>query len=345
VPTFHWKLKEAGMAQEKVTNAVTTQLNGAINNSVTTITVDSTTGWPSAGSRFRLKIDDEILTCTNYSGLSVSVIRGEEGTTAASHLDNAEVKNILTAQGLRQSICSYGVSNSMLDTYTRAFIAGEQIDCGSDLSFGLGQYVNLYAAYVIAIGSHHTAQNQLCICLGAQTISRFDGALVFASGNHDYQGANTWGPGTAQTHKITLTAQVSASSGGYLARTADVKTIHLPLKRTAVYDIVAMAVSAAGAVSVWRWRFTYQRNAAGDGGDIIGTILDDIGSTVGWAMNTAPSMYAGNELSATLSLEHLGSSNDLVLYFVNNDATHAARVVAEVDVLELYVDWSDGGYY
>ena len=74
-----------------VVPSVANQLNGAINNSVTTITVDSTTGFPATG---RIDIDTELIT---YTGVTPTTFtgcgRGANGSTAASHLDNAVVTN------------------------------------------------------------------------------------------------------------------------------------------------------------------------------------------------------------------------------------------------------------
>lgn len=67
-----------------------TLLNGAINDSVTTITVDSTTGFKTGGGSFRINselIDYTGVTATTFTGCT----RGQHGTTAASHLDNAPV--------------------------------------------------------------------------------------------------------------------------------------------------------------------------------------------------------------------------------------------------------------
>lgn len=66
-----------------------TQLNGAINNSVTTILVDSTTGFPTAGL---ISIESEVIaytgtTATEFTGCT----RGFDGTTAASHVDDSFV--------------------------------------------------------------------------------------------------------------------------------------------------------------------------------------------------------------------------------------------------------------
>jgi hypothetical protein len=71
--------------------SVANQLNGAINNSITTITVDSTTSFPATG---RIDIDTELITYTGLTGTTFTgCTRGANGTTAASHSDNAIVTN------------------------------------------------------------------------------------------------------------------------------------------------------------------------------------------------------------------------------------------------------------
>ena len=67
-------------------------LNGALNNSDTTITVKSTTDFPTSAA---FKIDDEIIT---YSGKTATTFtgctRGTNGSTAATHDDDAEVLEV-----------------------------------------------------------------------------------------------------------------------------------------------------------------------------------------------------------------------------------------------------------
>lgn len=64
-------------------------LNGAINTSVTTITVDSTTGFSSTGTIY---IESEQVTYTGVSSTTFTgCTRGANSTTAASHSDNVRV--------------------------------------------------------------------------------------------------------------------------------------------------------------------------------------------------------------------------------------------------------------
>jgi hypothetical protein len=77
------------------------QLNGAIDNSVTTIVVDSTTGFPAAGT---ILIDSELITYTAKTATDFTgCVRGASGTTAVSHLDNAIVFDASTFTGWGQA--------------------------------------------------------------------------------------------------------------------------------------------------------------------------------------------------------------------------------------------------
>lgn len=64
-------------------NLLTTTLSGNINSAVTTITLASTTGFPTAGG---VTIDNEVIFYTGISGAQLTgCTRGADGTTAASH--------------------------------------------------------------------------------------------------------------------------------------------------------------------------------------------------------------------------------------------------------------------
>lgn len=86
---------------ELLNNAVSTTLNGSINNSVTTVTVTTGSVFPSTGN-FRVKVEDEIMLCTARSTNDLTVVRGHEGTTAASHASASGINAILTAGSLNR---------------------------------------------------------------------------------------------------------------------------------------------------------------------------------------------------------------------------------------------------
>ena len=87
-PAYGWG---TGLFGGIVIPSVATTLNGAINNSVTTITVTSATAFPSVGT---IDIDTELITYTSKSATQfLGCTRGANGTTAASHLTAATVTN------------------------------------------------------------------------------------------------------------------------------------------------------------------------------------------------------------------------------------------------------------
>ncbi len=105
---------------EQFKTLASTQLDGAINDSVTTITVDSAMGF--TGGNFRIHIDDEIMKVTAVSGLDFTVTRAQEGTTAASHSDAATVRHILTAG----AIADHDQNDLVIrDTYANRPTAGK----------------------------------------------------------------------------------------------------------------------------------------------------------------------------------------------------------------------------
>lgn len=76
-------------------NLLQTTLSGNINNSVTTITLASSTGFPTAGA---VTIDNEVIFYTGVSGANLTgCVRGSDGTTAASHNSGVPVGATIVA--------------------------------------------------------------------------------------------------------------------------------------------------------------------------------------------------------------------------------------------------------
>lgn len=86
---------------EVLVNTVTAILNMAngLDHTVTTVTVDDGTVFPSADS-FRVAIDDEIIYVNSRTGNDLTVVRGQENTPAMAHIDGSEVVSVLTAGAL-----------------------------------------------------------------------------------------------------------------------------------------------------------------------------------------------------------------------------------------------------
>lgn len=88
-------------AREQFANEAADVLNGAIDASQTSITVVDGSEFPSSGN-FRVRIENEILICTARSTNTLTVQRGQEGTTGASHSDSSVVTHILTSNSFAQ---------------------------------------------------------------------------------------------------------------------------------------------------------------------------------------------------------------------------------------------------
>lgn len=101
-------------AQERITNNSQTTLLGDITNSATSITVNTSTGFPTTGT-FHAILDAEIVKVTAISGTTWTISRGEESSTATTHNDGTIIRLIVTAASLR-SLQDYAVDQGRLTT-------------------------------------------------------------------------------------------------------------------------------------------------------------------------------------------------------------------------------------
>lgn len=84
---------------EQYANVPSTTLNSSATSGATSISVASGAVFPSSGN-FALKCESEIMICTTRSGNTLTVIRGQEGTSAASHISGTTIISPLTARSL-----------------------------------------------------------------------------------------------------------------------------------------------------------------------------------------------------------------------------------------------------
>lgn len=93
------------MTVELFANSASSTLNGAIDNVQTTLVVTSASLFPAAVaglSQFRLLCETELMLVTLVAGTTFTIVRGIEGTTAASHADTTAVYCIVTQGALQQ---------------------------------------------------------------------------------------------------------------------------------------------------------------------------------------------------------------------------------------------------
>lgn len=154
---------------ERYANNPASTLNGAINNSVTTLVVTSATGF-STQPNFRLLIDSEYLLVTAVAGASFTVTRGIEGSTAASHSNGAAVTQLLTAGGLQQLMTDH---TSATDPHSGKYPTLSTVTTKGDLTPATGNA----AVGRLAVG----ADNLPLVADSAQTTGlRYGGAVSVA---------------------------------------------------------------------------------------------------------------------------------------------------------------------
>ena len=91
-----------------------TTLTSSVTNSSTSIVVAATTGYPTSYP-FILALDyntsaEELVAVTNASGLTLTVTRAYNGTTAQAHAVGAVVRHVITAQDLTDAQTHYGTT-------------------------------------------------------------------------------------------------------------------------------------------------------------------------------------------------------------------------------------------
>ena len=87
--------------REQILNLGATTLSAGINNSTTSVSVTSGAVFPSTGN-FRVRVGSEIMLVTARSTNTLTVVRGYEGTTAASHSSGDAITLVLTSGGLNR---------------------------------------------------------------------------------------------------------------------------------------------------------------------------------------------------------------------------------------------------
>jgi hypothetical protein len=91
------------LAEQYANNAQTTLSGngGSITSSATSMIVASASAFPTTG-QFRVIVDSEIMLVTAVSGTTFTITRAQEGTSAASHNDGANVTQILTRDAMKR---------------------------------------------------------------------------------------------------------------------------------------------------------------------------------------------------------------------------------------------------
>ena len=128
-------------------NNAQTTLNGAINDTTTTVVVTDGSALPSASGStyFVITVDNEIMLVTNKATNTLTVTRGYEGTTAASHSSGANVYNRFTSttyQNLADAVMA--VQGMPFKQYVKVATTGNITLSGEQTIDGVAVYASDY---------------------------------------------------------------------------------------------------------------------------------------------------------------------------------------------------------
>lgn len=149
--------------------AQATTLTALISDTDTTIPVAGTTGFPAAPFLVCLEMDtafQEVVLVTAVSGLSLTVVRGYDSTTAVAHTAGATVTHTHSAIDFRDSRTHEG-SNSGVHGVTGAVVGttDTQAVTNKDVSDGSNKFPAQLVYRLVAVGGVYPARPANAVCV------------------------------------------------------------------------------------------------------------------------------------------------------------------------------------
>jgi hypothetical protein len=159
--------------------AVDTTLTGGVNASATSITVASTSGFP-ASYPYTLALDydtasEELVNVTAAAGTTLTIVRGQDGTSGTTHDAGAAVKHVISARDLREpqehiaaSTGVHGVTGSVVGTTDTQTLTNKTLTTPT------------IASFVNATHDHSSSANAgaINVALNSQTGTAYTAALT-----------------------------------------------------------------------------------------------------------------------------------------------------------------------
>lgn len=173
---------------EQTQNTARSNLTSSATSGDTTLTVANGAVFAATG---RILVDSELMTLTNVSGNTLTVTRGQGGTTAASHSNGALVIQVISKEGFDAWLADARI----IDTYAnipaagyagRMFIASDGCTIAIDNGSSWDHYGPIYPDLTPPIDGDFSWFNQ-----GSATVSTSQGGVVItapANASHNIRG-------------------------------------------------------------------------------------------------------------------------------------------------------------
>ena len=213
-----------------------TTLASNATSGATTISVISSSGYPSGATEFRILVDSELMLVTNITGTTWTVTRGIEGTTAASHTSGAAVNSVVTAAGFDKMLRQ---ANLNIHDY------GDRVRAGGTLAMAKGKGVTVANGATQTLLSYSGGPGYVADIFFTHDSNNSINMTVTVDGSTVYSGPHCYFILGARYAAITspFANQITSSLGGLVSK--------IPIPFTSSISITITNNSGTTATTYW----------------------------------------------------------------------------------------------